>query len=189
MELSLIEIAKKVITETCKEVNFTTSKPIFIPIKDNKITVSLNSSSLRKADECMLLLPYIWENTVPNYSGYGTVTFKNTLRKLVHIDNEGNINEYGYQKESPFRISCICRSFGATVRLILDFDYKTIYESKHRFPTVEDFHEVWKLYNFSNKLIDFANFDQEREELQSEIEELKQKYSELDKKYKEATGE
>ncbi len=131
----------------------------------------------------MLLLPYRWDNTVPSYSGYGTVTFVNTLRKLVHINKEGIINEHGYQSDSPLRINCNCRTFGATVKLCMDFEYRTFYESRHFFPTVEDFHEIWKLYHFSKQFIDFINFDKEREQLQSEIDELSLKYRELEKQY------
>ena len=105
METSLIDIATKVFGETCIGVDLSKHKPIYIPIKDDKITVSFNINSLKKADECMLLLPYRWDNTVPSYSGYGTVTFRNTLHKLVSINNEGIVKQYCYGDSSSLLIA------------------------------------------------------------------------------------
>jgi len=186
MDFTLIDAARKAIAETCMEVDFSKSPTIYIPIKDNKIKVSTNINSLKNADECMLLLPYIWNNTVPSYSGHGTVTFKNTLRRIVHIDKEGNVCHFLYPNDSALQISCNCYCYGADVKLCLKWNSTTLYQSKHFFPTVEDFHEVWKLYQASKKIMDIMEkgFDDERAELQSEIDELTKKYSDLKKKQK-----
>ena len=186
MEQSLIEIARKVISETCVGVDLSKHKPIYIPIKDNQITVSLNINSLKKADECMLLLPYRWDNTVPNRYGTGTVTFINTLRKLVSIDNEGDVYHYGYPKDSPLQIGCECTGFGSNVKIYLKYNGTTLYRNKHISPTVEDFHDIWNHYQASKKIMDIMvkDFEDERFELQSKLEEMTNKCSALKKKNK-----
>ncbi len=186
MEPSLIDIARKVIDETCIGVDLSKHSPIYISIKDGKITVSLNINSLKKGDECMLLLPYRWDNTVPSYSGYGTVTFRNTLHKLVSINNEGIVKQYCYGDSSSLWIGCDCRLFGADVKLFLKWNNTTLLRCGRFFPTTEDFHKIWNLYQDSKRIMDIMekDFDSERAEMQSEIAELTKKCSDLKKKNK-----
>ena len=184
MESTLIDVARKVIGETCNGVDFSKTHPIiYIPIKDNKIKVSTNINTLKNADECMLLLPYIWENTVPRYTGNGNVTFINTLRKLVHIDKNSDIQHFFYRKDSSLFIDAECWSFGHTVRLSLHYLGTKLFSTKHTFPTIEDFHDIWNHYQASKKIMDIMekDFDDERAELQSKIDELTMKYSNLKK--------
>ena len=186
MEQSLIDIATKVFGETCIGVDLSKHKPIYISIKDNKITVSLNINSLKKADECMLLLPYRWDNTVPSYSGYGTVTFRNTLRKLVSINNEGIVKQYCYGDYSSLWIGCDCRLYGADVKLSLNWNNTTLLRCGRFFPTTEDFHKIWNLYQDSKRMMDIMEkeFDVERADMLSKIDELTKKCSDLKKKNK-----
>lgn len=186
MEPSLIDIATKVFGETSIGVDLSKYKPIYIAIKDNKITVSLSINSLKKADECMLLLPYRWDNTVPSYSGYGTVTFRNTLRKLVSIDNNGNVIQYRYGDSSSLWIGCDCHLYGAVVKLFLNWNNTTLLRCGRFFPTTEDFHKIWNLYQDSKRMMNIMEnvFDGERAEMQSEIDELTKKCSDLKKKNK-----
>ena len=186
MEPSLIDIARKVIDETCIGVDLSKHSPIYISIKDGKITVSLNINSLKKGDECMLLLPYRWDNTVPSYSGYGNVTFRNTLHKLVSIDNVGNVIQYRYGNDSSLWIGCDCTCYGANVKLFLKWNNTTLLRCGRFFPTTEDFHKIWNMYQDSKRIMDIMekDFDSERAEMQSEIAELTKKCSDLKKKNK-----
>lgn len=179
MEINFIDIARGVIAEECKEV--VGFKPMYIPIKDNRIKVSTNINSLKKADECMLLLPYVWYNTVPNKYEFGTVTYKNTLFKLIHIDNEGNVSYNGYPKNSLLRIDCDW-NFYTKVSLFLKWKNTKLYTCGAE---VEDFHRIWIQYQASKRIMDILDkdFDDERAKLQSKIAELTKECCDLNGRY------
>lgn len=179
----LIDIARIVIAETCVSVDLSKSKPVYLPIKDNKIKVSLKMNSIKNADECLLYLPYIWYNTVPNRYGPGTVTFGNNMRKLVHIDHEGNIDELGYRKDYPLNIDVVCYTFGANIYFQIKYGYRTLWE-KNNISTVQEFHNMWNMYQNYKKIMNMMkeDFDREKAALNSQIEELENKYKDIKKK-------
>ena len=157
MNIDLRKVADKVISNTCKGINLKESRPVYIPIKCNKVSVSGSINSLKGADECILLLPYIYEITVPNRYGPGNVTFLNTYRKIVSIDEEGNVFDGYFGDLLSLHMNCNCSGFGANVHLCLKYKYTVLYTCKHSFPTVEDIHELWKAYVVSKKLLDCIN--------------------------------
>jgi predicted nuclease with TOPRIM domain len=76
--------------------------------------------------------------------------------------------------------------YGANVILCLDFGCRTLYKSRHFFPTTEDFHKIWNLYQDSKRIVDIMEegFDNERSEFQAEIDELTEKCKNLKKRNK-----
>lgn len=181
MESILIDTAKRAIAETCVGVKFSIFPPIYIPIKDNKIEVSTNVNSLENADECMLILPYIWNKTVPSNSGLGTVTYI-----ILSIDNEGNVIPYRYGNDSSLWIDCGSKGWSIDAHLKLNLGYTTLYQSKNIIRAEEEIYKIWDMYQTTKKIMDIMNkdFDDERAKLQSKTDELTRKYSDLKKKNK-----
>lgn len=77
---------------------------LFIKIKDEAISFTIDIKDIEDVDECMIFIPSYWNNTVNNKYGSGTVTFKNFCYVLLFVDSELNVHD-NYAKDN-FLIMC-----------------------------------------------------------------------------------
>ena len=184
MEPSLIDIARKVVEQTCKDVNLMFDKAFYVSIKGYSITVSNDINTINGGVECILYLPSISHNTVKDRNGSGTITFGNKCYKLIHIDKDGGIhNKFDKDGLSIWCNNLSSNIYGANARLCLSLGYNPLYDTK--FDKEEDFQRLWERFLLVHKVIGIKEeeFNKEREELSSKIDELSKKYGELEKKH------
>lgn len=173
MKPSIIDIAKKVVEQTCKGANLMFDKAFYVSIEDNSVTVSNDINTIDGGVECILYLPSISHNTVNDRNGSGTITFGNKCYRLIYIDKDGGIhNEFEKDGLSIWCNNLSSSIYGANARLCLSLRHNPLYNT--RFDKEEDILGLWESFLLVRKVIGIKEeeFNKERKELISKIDEL-----------------
>ena len=182
MEPSLIDIARKVVDETCRDVDLTFDNAFFVSILDDSITVSIDINTVKGGAECILYLPSISLNTV---GGSNPITFANKCRELIHIDKKGEVHNVFVKDGLSIWCNILSSNlYGCNARLCLSYGNNPLFDT--RIDKEEDFQKLWEYFLLAHKVIVVKEdvFNIERVELNTKIEELNRKYIELEKKHK-----
>lgn len=177
---NLKDLAKSLILGRCKladdlPLDFANTEPLFIPIKDNKVSLSKDIESLEDADSCMLFFTYFRDNTVPDkYKKGEWVTFRNPYRGFGYIDSKGE-SSYWYLDDG-FEIDGIDN----TCRLKFN-DIELMSVSVEE----ESIKELWNCYLIAKKCLQTQKeeFERGKSELEANIESLSNDYDKLKQRY------
>ena len=182
MERKLLKVAKKVIEEKCKNVDLNKRKPLVISIYDSDISFSDTIDSIKDADECILYLPTVRGNTVPDrYHPSEFVTFLNPSNCLIYIDSECNVhNDY---KKGDFSISTVTYTFGANRYFVLKMGLNKIFESN---VSEDEFQKLWDYLKIASQCVQYKEeeFTTQLQELEKKINEQEKEIAELKKSVK-----
>lgn len=176
---NLKDLVKSLILERCylknRPLDFATTNPLFIPIKNNQVSLSSEIESLEDADSCMLFFTYFRDNTVPDkYRKGGWITFRNPYSGFGYIDSKKE-KSYVYYDDG-FEISGINNS------LRLSFNYEELMNVS---VTEESVKELWNCYLIAKKCLQTQKekFESTKSELEGKIELLSKDYETLKQRH------
>lgn len=180
MAEKLKELARSLILSRCHlkddlPLDFSRTKPLFIPIKNNQVSLSEEIESLEDAESCMLFFTYFRDNTVPDkYKKGYWVTFRNPYRGFGYIDSKGESHYWflddGFQIDG---IDNTCRlKFNDTELMRVSVSEDSI-------------KELWNCYLTAKKCLQIQREELEsaKSELKANIETLSNDYESLKQRY------
>lgn len=178
---NLKDLVKEVILGDCKikedwPLDFSTTRPLFILIKDNEVSLSKDMDSLEEADECMFFYSYYRDNTVPDRYKQGQyVTFRNERKGFRYIDSKGEPSYWYF--DNGFEIvgfdDYTCR-----------LKYNDI-ELMRVSVTEENIKDLWNCYLTAKKClqIKIAELESTKTELEKKLELLTSDYNILSQRH------
>lgn len=177
---NLKDLARKLILGRCKlkegwPLDFAATKPLFIPIKNNQVSLSEDLDSLEDAEACMLFFTYFRDNTVPDkYKKDNWVTFRNPYQGFGYIDSKGESHYWflddGFQIDG---IDYTCRlKYNDNELMRVDV-------------TEEGIQNLWNCYQIAKKCLKTQReeFESAKSELEANIETLSNDYDKLKQRY------
>ena len=178
---NLKDLVKSLILERCKLENdrtldFAETNPLFIPIKNDQVSLSKEIESLEDADSCMLFFTYFRENTVPDrYIKGRWVTFRNPHRGFCYIDLQGK-SWYSFN-DDKFTIDGLS---GDHCRLKID---DTVLMEVY--VTEDSIKNLWNCYQIAKKCLQSQReeFENIKSGLEERIESLSNNYDKLKQRY------
>lgn len=178
---NLKDLVKTLIWKSCKlnddlPLDFEATNPLFIPIKNNQVSLSKEIESLEDADTCMLFFTYFRDNTVPDKNRKGEwVTFRNPYRGFGYIDLQGK-SWYNFHDEK-FEIDGL--SDGCCRLKYDDTELMRVYV------TEDSIKELWNSYLIAKKCLQTQReeFEKNKSELKEKIELLSNNYNKLSQRY------
>ena len=185
MAEKLKELARSLILSRCHlkddlPLDFAQTKPLFIPIKNNQVSLSEEIESLEDAESCMLFFTYFRDNTVPdNYKKGYWVTFRNPYRGFGYIDSKGE-SHYWYLDDG-FQID----GFDNTCKLKYNDNILMRVDV-----TEEGIQNLWYCYQIAKKCLKTQREELEsaKSELESNFEALSNDYDKLKQRYEKIVG-